>query len=153
MKVPVIGGGGVADGRGIVAILALGAEGVIMGTRLLTTGECPLHPNIKKALIEASEIDTILIMRSIGNTHRVWTNPSAKKIQELEQRGAGLDEIVKAAGGDKAQKLFSEGKTDVGTLACGQAVGLVHDILPVKDLLDRMMKEALEVSRKISSMS
>ncbi len=151
LDLPVIGGGGVADGRGILAILALGAEGVIMGTRLLTTEECPLHPNVKQALLEASELDTMLIMRSIGSTHRAWSNAAAKTVLELEQKNAGLEAIVKAAGGDKAERMYSEGETDMGILACGQAIGLVHDIIPVRELFDRIMKQAEEFSKKLAS--
>jgi len=78
LNVPVIGGGGVSDGRGLVAILALGAQGVIIGTRLLATREAPIHEKLKEALINASELDTMLVMRSIGATHRVWNNTAAK---------------------------------------------------------------------------
>jgi len=83
VSIPVIGGGGVADGHGLVAVLALGAEAVIMGTRLLVTKECPVHENLKKALVNATETDTMLVMRTIG-THRVWINSAAKKCAEVE---------------------------------------------------------------------
>ena len=142
IKLPVIGGGGVADGRGLLAVLALGAQGVIMGTRLLATDECPIHPKLKQALVNASELDTVLLMRTIGNTHRAWNNAAAKLVLELEQKNSGLDAIVQAAGGDKARKMFQEGETDLGILACGQAVGLVHDVIPVKELFQRVMAEA-----------
>jgi len=104
VEVPVIGGGGVSDGRGLLAILALGAQGVIIGTRLLATQESPIHENLKKALVQASELDTMLVMRSIGATHRVWNNPAARKVVELESDEAGLEEILKMAAGEKAKK-------------------------------------------------
>jgi len=151
IQLPVIGGGGVADGRGLLAILALGAQGAIMGTRLLATEECPIHPRLKQALVSASELDTVLLMRSIGNTHRAWNNAAAKLVQELESRKAGLEEIVQAAGGDKARRMFQEGEIDLGILACGQAVGLVHDVLPVKDLFARMMAEAESAYRGLAN--
>jgi len=151
IKLPVIGGGGVADGRGLLAILALGAQGAIMGTRLLATEECPLHARIKQALVKASELDTVLLMRSIGNTHRAWANAAAKRVLELESRKAGLDEIVQEAAGEKARKMYQEGDLDAGILACGQAVGLVHEVLPVKELLDRMMAEAESAYRGLAS--
>ena len=81
LKVPVIGGGGVADGRGFLALLSLGAQGVILGTAALIAEECPLHPDLKRALIGAGELDTMVIMRSIQNSHRVWTNEAAKKVR------------------------------------------------------------------------
>jgi len=149
IKRPVIGGGGVADGRGLLAILALGAQGAIMGTRLLATEECPIHPRLKSALIAASELDTVLLMRSIGNTHRAWNNAAAKRVQELENQKAGLNEIVQAAAGEKARKMYQEGEIDLGILACGQAVGLVHDVVPVKALLDRIMAEAESAYRNL----
>ena len=82
LRVPLIGGGGVSDGRGFLAVLALGAQGVIIGTRLLATREAPIHDNLKQALLQANELDTMLIMRSIGATHRVWANTAAKKCAE-----------------------------------------------------------------------
>lgn len=151
IKLPVIGGGGVADGRGLLAILALGAQGVIVGTRLLATEECPIHPKLKQALVAASELDTVLLMRSIGNTHRAWANAAAKRVQELESKKAGLDEIVQAAAGDKARRMFQDGEVDLGILACGQAVGLVHDVLPVKDLFARMIREAETAYRGLAN--
>jgi len=84
VRVPVIGGGGISDGRGFLAALALGAQGVIIGTRLLATQEAPIHPRVKEALVEASELDTMLILRSLGATHRAWINAAAKKCLELE---------------------------------------------------------------------
>jgi nitronate monooxygenase len=151
IKLPVIGGGGVADGRGLLALLALGAQAVIMGTRLLATEECPLHGRIKAALVQASELDTVLLMRSLGNTHRAWNNAAAKRVLELESKKAGLEEIVQAAAGEKARKMYQEGDVDAGILACGQAVGLVHEVLPVKELFARMMAEAETAYRGLAS--
>jgi NAD(P)H-dependent flavin oxidoreductase YrpB (nitropropane dioxygenase family) len=94
VNIPVIAGGGVADGRGLVAVLALGAEATIMGTRFLLAQECPLHEATKRALLSASELDTMLVMRSIGNTHRVWKNRAAEQTAEMEQRGATLEELL-----------------------------------------------------------
>ena len=144
VKIPVIGGGGVADGRGLLAILALGAVGVILGTRMLATRECPIHGKLKQALIAASELDTVLIMRSVKNTHRVWNNAAAQRVTELEAKQAGLNEIVSAAAGEKARKMYQEGDLDLGIIACGQGVGLVHDVPTVRELFDRIMREAEE---------
>ena len=142
VKVPVIGGGGVSNGRGFLAVLALGAQGVIIGTRLLATREAPIHENLKKALVEASELDTMLVMRSIGATHRVWTNSVAKKVAELEADEAGLEEILKIAAGEKAKKMYSEGDLNVGIISCGQGIGMAHDIPTVKELFERMLSDA-----------
>ena len=151
IKLPVIGGGGVADGRGLLAILALGAQGAIMGTRLLATEECPIHPRLKQALVSASELDTVLLMRSIGNTHRAWANAAAKLVHELESKKAGLDEIVQAAAGEKARQMYSEGELDVGLISCGQGVGLVHDVPPIRELFARIMREAEDAYRGLAS--
>jgi nitronate monooxygenase len=149
LDVPVIAGGGISDGRGIAAVLALGAEGVIMGTRMMATQECPIHESLKKAFIQATETDTSLVMRSIRNTHRVWHNKAAQQIIDLEAKKATLQEIVKAASGQNAEKMYKEGDTDAGMVSCGQGVGLIKDIPTVKQLLERMMNEAEEVASKL----
>jgi NADH:quinone reductase (non-electrogenic) len=131
--------------------LALGAQGVIIGTRLLTTQEAPIHEALKKALMEASELDTMLVMRSIGATHRVWTNAAAKKIAELEANQAGLPEILSIATGEKAKKMYRDGDLDIGIISCGQGVGMAHDIPTVKELFDRMMSEAAAVAKGLSA--
>lgn len=151
VKVPVIGGGGVSDGRGFLAVLALGAQGVIIGTRLLVTQEAPIHEDLKKALVRASELDTMLVMRSIGATHRVWVNSAAKKITELESDQAGLPEILKIAAGEKARRMYEEGDLDAGIISCGQGVGMAHDIPPVKDLFDRIISEATGIAKGLAA--
>ncbi len=153
VRVPVIGGGGVSDGRGLLAVLALGAEGVIIGTRLLATQESPIHENLKKALVQASELDTMLVMRSIGATHRVWINSAAKKVADLEAEQAGLQEIIKIASGEKAKKMYNEGDLDIGIISCGQGIGMAHDIPSVKDLFDRIMAEATGIAKDLASNS
>ena len=153
IDVPVIAGGGITDGRGIAAALALGAEGVIMGTRMMATKECPLHDNLKQAFVQAAETDTHLVMRSIRNTHRVWKNQAAEKIIELESNKAPLQEIIQVASGQNARKMYTEGDLDVGMISCGQGVGLVKDIPTVKELLDRIMKEAEEVIQRLKKIS
>ncbi|KKN58496.1 hypothetical protein LCGC14_0551700 [marine sediment metagenome] len=153
LNVPVIAGGGISDGRAVAAILALGAEGVIMGTRMMATKECPIHDNLKQALIQAKETDTSLVMRSIRNTHRVWRNKAAEAIIEMESQKASLQEIVQVASGQNALKMYKEGDLDVGMVSCGQGVGLVKDIPTVKELLDRIMKETEEVIQKLKERS
>ncbi|MBW1733016.1 MAG: nitronate monooxygenase [Deltaproteobacteria bacterium] len=149
LSVPVIGGGGVSDGRGLVAVLALGAQAVIIGTRLLATQEAPIHERLKEALVNASELDTMLVMRSIGATHRVWNNRAANRILELEKNQADLPEILNIAAGEKARKMYREGDLDAGIISCGQGIGMVHDIPTVKELFDRMMDEAMGIARRL----
>jgi len=150
VRVPVIGGGGVSDGRGFLAVLALGAEGVIIGTRLLLTQEAPIHQNLKDALLQASELDTMLVLRSVGSTHRVWTNLAAKKCSELESCNAELPELLSVAGGEKAKLMYSEGDLSAGIISCGQGIGIAHDIPTVQELLDRIVSEAEQLSRKLA---
>ena len=151
INVPLIGGGGVADGRGFLAILALGAQGVIVGTRLLATKEAPIHEKLKRALLDASELDTMLIMRSIGATHRVWANAAAKKCTELEAKQAGLQEILKVVAGEKAKLMYEKGDLDAGIISCGQGIGMVHEILTVQEVLDNIIAEAAQIAKKLSS--
>jgi nitronate monooxygenase len=150
VDVPVIGGGGVSDGRGVAAILSLGAAGVIMGTRLMLTKECPVHDNLKQALLQATELDTMLIMRSLGATHRVWNNSAAKKCAEKEASAADLAEILSIVAGDNARKMYREGDLDAGVISIGQGIGLIHEIPTVKDLLDRIMGQAEETLRRLA---
>lgn len=147
---PVIAGGGVSDGRGLAAVLALGAEAVIIGTRLLATAECPIHEKVKQALLQATEVDTRLVLRSIGATHRVWNNAAAEVCTELEKAGASLEELIRAASGEKARLMYRTGDLECGIMSCGQGVGLVHDVPTVAELFDRMMAQAEETVRRLS---
>jgi nitronate monooxygenase len=150
VRIPVIGGGGVSDGRSLLAVLALGAEGVIIGTRLLTTLECPIHDDLKQSLLNATEQDTTLIMRSINATHRVWRNEAADKCTELETCGADFEELLTVIGGENTKRMYDGGQLDAGIIACGQGIGLCHDIPSVKTLFEDMISQAKEVYRKLS---
>jgi len=142
IQLPVIGGGGISDGRGVAAVLSLGAGAVIIGTRLMMTRECPIHDNLKQALCNASELDTMLIMRSIGATHRVWNNAAAQKCLEIEKSNGDFDEVLSIVAGDKARLMYDKGDIEVGVVSAGQGLGLIHDIPTVKELFDRIMEEA-----------
>jgi nitronate monooxygenase len=151
VQVPVIGGGGVSDGRSLMAVLSLGAEAVIMGTRLLVTRECPIHDNLKNALMGASELDTTLIMRSLNATHRVWRNAAASNCSDLESCGADFPEILEVVSGQRAKKMYAEGDLDEGILACGQGICFAREILPVKALFDGIMSQAEEIRNKMKA--
>jgi len=149
VQIPVIGGGGVSDGHGFAAVLALGAEGVIMGTRLMATQECPIHKNLKKALIKATELNTMIVMRSVA-PHRVWANAAATQCAEMEAAGASLEEILKLVSGDNSRKVYYEGDLGRGIVPCGQGIGQVHDIPTVKDLFDRIIAQAAQVVKGLA---
>ncbi len=150
VDLPVIGGGGISDGRGIAAVLSLGAGAVIMGTRLLMTKECPVHDNLKQALCNSSELDTMLIMRSIGATHRVWDNAAAQKCLEIEKSNGDFDEVLSVVTGEKARRMYDEGDIEVGVVSAGQGLGLIHDIPTVKELFDRVMDEVEETISELA---
>jgi nitronate monooxygenase len=119
---------------------------VIIGTRLLPTKECPIHENVKQALLNATELDTSLIMRSINATHRVWRNASAEKCAELEASGADFSQLYSVISGDNAKRMYDGGDVDAGIVSCGQGIGLCKDIPTVSELFDRMMFEARETA-------
>lgn len=149
VDLPVIGGGGVSDGRGLLALLALGAQAVIMGTRLLMTRESPIHDNLKQALLKASELDTKIVMRSVGASHRVWANAAAQKILELEAANADPMEVLKVASGEKAKMMFDLGDVGAGIVSCGQGVGMANDIPTVKELFDGIVSQAKDIADRL----
>lgn len=152
VSIPVIGGGGVVDGRSLVAVLALGAEAAIMGSRFLLAEECPLHPNVKKALCEATELDTDIIMRSVNFAHRVWLNGPAKKTIELEAKGCELDDILPYVSGESARRMYRTGDLEAGTVSCSQAIGLVKKVMPARDIVQEIMAQAQAVHARLGAM-
>ncbi len=142
LEIPLLAAGGIADGRGLLAALALGAEGVTIGTCLLVTDECPIHPNLKRALAAASELDTIPILGSLHNTLRAWKNPAAVRVAELEAGGAGMWEILPIVAGTQTKKMYEEGDVAAGVIACSQSIGLVSETRPVAEVIGRMVREA-----------
>ena len=153
LKIPVIAGGGIADGRGLVAALALGAEGVVMGTRFMMSRECPLHPDIKQALLNASETDTILIERSIRNAARVLKTDFSLKIREMEEKGVTREELAPFISGLREKKLMDDGNVNDGIIHCGQGVGLIHDIPSVREIIEGMMGEAGAITERLNKLS
>lgn len=147
LEIPVIGGGGVTNGRGLVAALALGAAAVIIGTAFLVAEECPIHIDLKKALLKARETDTELILRTLGNTHRVWKNRKADEIMQLEINGAPSETVIDAASGENDLIMFQKGDLAKGTISCGQGIGMVNEIKPIKNIVDDIISEAEMVIR------
>jgi nitronate monooxygenase len=147
LQIPFVASGGMADGRSLVAALALGADGMNMGTRFIATKEAPVHDHVKQALVAASELDTRLIMRPLRNTERVLKNAAVERVLAKEKSlGASIkfDDIV----GDVAgayPKIMKEGNLDAGPWSCGMVAGLIHDVPSVKELIDRIMREANEI--------
>jgi len=145
LEVPVLAAGGIADGRGLLAALALGAEGVTIGTRLLVTEECPIHENLKQALAAATELDTLPILGSLRNTVRAWKNPAALKVAELEAQGSEMWEILAIVAGTEAKRMYEEGDVDAGVVACSQSIGIVREIKPVAEVIGGMVREAAAI--------
>jgi nitronate monooxygenase len=144
LKIPFVASGGMADGRSLVAALALGAEGMNMGTRFIATKEAPVHENVKQALVAASELDTRLVMRPLRNTERVLTNTAVEKLLEKERTlGAAIkfEDIIEEVAG-VYPRIMQNGEMDAGAWSCGMVAGLIHDIPTVKELVDRIMAEA-----------
>ncbi|WP_332771148.1 NAD(P)H-dependent flavin oxidoreductase [Phenylobacterium sp.] len=150
LKIPFVASGGMADGRSLVAALALGAEGMNMGTRFIATKEAPVHENVKQALVAASELDTRLIMRPLRNTERVLVNAGVDRLLEKERTlGPAItfaDVAPEVAG--VYPRIMLDGEMDAGGWSCGMVAGLIHDIPMVKALLDRIMDEAESLIRQ-----
>ena len=150
VNIPVIAGGGIADGRGFMAALALGAEAVVMGTRFLATKECPAHDNYKEWLVEAQETQTMMIERSIRNAVRVMRNETAEKVLEMEEKGATLDELIVYISGKVGKDAWTSGDLDSATIACGQNVGLIHKVKTVKEVIDEIIGGAREIATRLN---
>jgi len=150
LKIPFVASGGMADGRSLVAAMALGADGMNMGTRFMATKDAPIHQNVKDALVKATELDTRLVMRPLRNTERVLNNAGVTKILEKEkQLGAGIkfEDIIEEVAG-VYPRIMKDGDMDAGAWSCGMVAGLIHDIPTVKELIDRIMREAEEIITK-----
>ena len=145
VRIPVIASGGIADARGLVAALALGCEGVNMGSRFLATREAPIHDSIKQQILEADENATKLIFRPLRNTLRIFDNSVARHILEMEAAGKGIDEIGPVASGQKGRIVFEQGSREAGVWAAGISIGLVHDVPTVEELISRMVREACAI--------
>jgi NADH:quinone reductase (non-electrogenic) len=144
LTIPFVASGGMADGRSLVAALALGAEGINMGTRFIVTKEAPVHENVKQAILAASELDTRLVMRPLRNTERVLTNPSVERLLQKEAalgNDIKFDDIAAEVAG-VYPKVMHNGDMDAGAWSCGMVAGLIHDQPTVQQLIDTIMAEA-----------
>ena len=150
LKIPFVASGGMADARSLVAALALGAEGMNMGTRFIATREAPVHAHVKDAIVAASELDTRLIMRPLRNTERVLANAAVDRLllkeRELGPRLSFAD--IAAEVGGVYPRIMQEGDMDAGAWSCGMVVGLIHDVPTCKQLIDRIMTEAEVLIRR-----
>jgi nitronate monooxygenase len=150
VKIPIIASGGFADGRGLVAALALGADGMNMGTRFAATKETPMHINLKQAIVDHSELDTKLIMRTLKNTERVLNNEMSRKVLEIEGRPGDtkIEDLIPYVSGLVGKQMLAEGDIEKGNFAIGLSMGLVKDIPSCKDLMDGIMTQAEDIIKK-----
>jgi NAD(P)H-dependent flavin oxidoreductase YrpB (nitropropane dioxygenase family) len=149
IDIPVVSSGGFGDGRGLVAALALGADGMNMGTRFVATQECPIHDNVKQALVGASERDTHVLMRTLRNSARFLANENTAKVLEIEaQGGATIDDIKQFMSGLEGKKMIETGDMSSGVFSAGQVIGLIHDVPTVQELFERIVSEARELMSK-----
>lgn len=142
VKVPVLAAGGIADGRGLLAALGLGCEGIVMGTRFVASRECWIHQNQKDWIVNAGENQTVLCQKTIRNMVRVADNAAARKCLELEAKGAGLEELMGVISGKRGRAAYESGAVDDGMFAVGPACGLIHEVLSCKEIIEGIMAEA-----------
>jgi nitronate monooxygenase len=151
VSIPVIASGGFADGRGLIAALALGAEGILMGTRFMISRESPMHMKIKEYLTGLSETETTLVLRSLRNSARVIKNSVSSRVLEIEKQGATIEELLPLVSGKKEKELMDTGDLEIGLLHCGQVVGLIRDIPAVAEIINGIIAQAAEVRKRIQS--
>ncbi|MAY20373.1 MAG: nitronate monooxygenase [Erythrobacteraceae bacterium] len=150
LEIPFVSSGGMADGRSLVASLAMGAAGMNMGTRFIATKEAPVHDNVKAAIVAASELDTRLVMRPLRNTERVMTNDAVEDLLRIEkEKGDDLkfEDIIEQVAG-VYPRIMTEGDMDAGAWSCGMVAGLINDIPTCQELVDRIMAQAEEIITK-----
>jgi nitronate monooxygenase len=151
--VPYIACGGFGNGRGLAAALMLGAGAIMMGTRFLATEECPVLPKLKEFIAGAgaTEHETMLVMRAYRNTARVYANATAKETLKLEREGKPFEKVASLVSGQRGRKMvFESGDLQDGLLSMGLSAGLVHDIVPVKELIERTVREAEAAIKKFA---
>ena len=148
LKIPVIASGGIADARGLVAALALGCDGVNMGTRFMATKEAEIHENVKQAIVTNDERGTNLIFRTMHNTARVAKNKVSDEVVAIERRGgAKFEDVKELVAGTRGALVYDSGDTDYGIWSAGQTQGLIHDVPTCKELVERIVREAEAIIR------
>lgn len=152
VDIPVIAAGGIADGRALVAALALGAQGIQMGTRFICTTECTAHENYKRAILKARDRSTMTTGHSLGHPVRAIRNPMVHQFEELEKRGISEEEIIEFGTG-KLRLAAIEGDTKNGSVMAGQIAGMIDDIVPVKELIERIVAEAEEIIARLQGVA
>jgi len=153
VPVPVIAAGGIVDARGLVAALALGAEGVQMGTRFVATAESAAHPRVKEAIVTAQETDTVMIERPWRNARRVLRTPASLKVLEMEGQGASIEQVLPIIGGQAYVQVMSKGDLDGGVLTLGQGIGLIKESeATVARVMEEMVREAGAIVSRLNGM-
>jgi len=155
LEIPFVSSGGMADGRSLVASLALGAQGMNMGTRFIATKEAPVHDNVKQAILKATELDTRLVMRPLRNTERVLNNAAVERLLAKEKAlgdAITINDILPEVAG-VYPRIMQEGAMDEGAWSCGMVAGLIHDIPTCKELIERIMREAEEIIARMQAMA
>ncbi len=145
LRIPVVASGGIADGRGLVAAMALGCDGVNMGTRFMATKEAPIHNDIKQKIVEMDENQTQLIFRSFRNTARVYRNSVAEKVAEIEAAGGDFGQVHEYVSGANQEKAWSTGDIEAGMVTAGLSGALVDDVPSCKELIDAIVRDAREI--------
>jgi nitronate monooxygenase len=145
IEIPMIASGGFGDARGLVAALALGADGVNMGTRFMCTVESCIHDNVKQAIVDGTELDTELIFRPLRNTARVASNTVSREVVEILNQGGQFDAVKDLVAGSRGRRVFDEGDLEAGIWSVGTVMGLIHDIPTCGELVSRMVTEAEEI--------
>jgi nitronate monooxygenase len=148
ISIPMLASGGFADARGLVAALALGCEGMNMGTRFMATKEAPIHQKVKEAIVAGDERSTALILRSLRNTSRVYGNSVAKRAIEMEREGKGIAEIGPVVAGAKGRMVYETGELEHGIWSAGTSMGLIGDIPTCKELVERIVGEAEAIIKR-----
>ena len=149
---PLIAGGGICDGRSLVAALALGADGVNIGTRFMATKEFPIHEDFKQRLVDSPETGSVLVMKSIMNPMRALRTPWTEKVLEMESKGATLEELAPMITGDLSRTGWQEGNIDEGMYPAGQSMGRIKDIPSIPDLIKRIVDEAQEAKERVGKL-
>ncbi|MDN3646639.1 nitronate monooxygenase family protein [Pontixanthobacter aestiaquae] len=155
LEIPFVSSGGMADGRSLMASIAMGADGMNMGTRFIATKEAPVHENVKAAIVAATELDTRLVMRPLRNTERVMTNEAVELLLQKEKElGDDLkfEDIIEQVAG-VYPRIMMEGDMDAGAWSCGMVAGLINDIPTCQELIDRIMGEAEEIRQRMNAIS